>query len=77
VGFEELPPIAIRSIPYFYPMYSLLELVSQRQTRVGAPSGEETNQMSAWQLPKGTSVPLSINGRVSLVTLDQVLPMPP
>jgi hypothetical protein len=40
--------------------------VAQRQTRVGAPSTEETNQMSAWLQSKGTWVPLSINGKVSL-----------
>jgi hypothetical protein len=40
----------------------------QRQTRLGAPLGEETNQMSVWPHPKGSLVPLSINGRVSLVT---------
>jgi hypothetical protein len=49
----------------------------QRQTRVGAPSREETNQMSAWLHPEGTWVPLSINGEVSLVTLHRVSPKLP
>jgi hypothetical protein len=52
-------------------MYSPPALLAQRQTRVGAPSREETNQMFVWLHPDGTSVPLSISGRVSLVTVDQ------
>jgi hypothetical protein len=69
--------MAFRRIPYFHPMYFPLELVEQRQTRVGAPSREETNQVSAWPCPKGTLVPLNINGSVSLVTLERVFLMLP
>jgi hypothetical protein len=47
-------------------MYAPPVLVAQRQTRV-----------SVWPCPEGTSVPLSINGRVSLVTLDQGMPLTP
>jgi hypothetical protein len=65
--------MAIRSIPYFHPMYSPVS-VAQRQTRVGVPPEEETNQMSVWSHPEGTSVPLSIGGGVSLVTLDWGVP---
>jgi hypothetical protein len=49
----------------------------QRQTRVGVPCREETNQMSAWPRPKGISVPLSIDDEVCFVTLDQVSLMQP
>jgi hypothetical protein len=53
-----------------YPPYVFLPAsVVQRQTRVDAPSRLVTNQMSAWPSPKGISVPLSIYGEVSLVTL--------
>jgi hypothetical protein len=48
--------------------------VAQGRTRVGAPSREGTNQMSVWLRPEGTLVPLSINGGVSLVTLDWGMP---
>jgi hypothetical protein len=66
--------MAVRSIPYIHPTYSLPASVAQRQTRVGAPLGEETNQISVWPYPKGTSVPLSIDSIVSLVTLDWGFP---
>jgi hypothetical protein len=69
--------MAVRGVPYIYPIYSPFALVVQRQTRVGAPSREGTNQISAWPGPEGTSVLFSIHGEVSLVTLHWVAPMWP
>jgi hypothetical protein len=76
MDFEELPPMAVRGVLYIHLMYSLPASMAQRQTRADALSREETNQMSAWPHPKGSWVPLSINGKVSLVTLDQISPTP-
>jgi hypothetical protein len=69
--------MAVRVVPYIHPMYfPPYQLHKDKQGR-GAPSKQETNQMSAWLYPEETWVPLSINGEVSLVTLDQVAPTLP
>jgi hypothetical protein len=70
--------MAVRGILYTRPVYSL-PCVGGAKTNKGrgVTSREEANQMSGWLHPKGSLVPLCMDGRVSLVTLDWVSPRPP
>jgi hypothetical protein len=69
--------MAVRGILYIHKLYYPLHWWHKDKQGWVPLQEKRPIRFLPWLHPEGTWVPLSINGEVSLVTLDQVSPMLP